>query len=171
MDSNIYQQLEKLRQEAQTRLDERIQEAEQEVQLYQTELEIQHEELRRSHHELNTLYEEYWYLYHFAPCAYITLNHNHIITRVNQQAAALLQSQDSPLNHLAFSRFIAPEHQDLFLRTLDKAEQTTKTQQLKLQLIAGHEDLVWVCLQIRPHFTYSQKVTQWQITFTESSHE
>ncbi|MDR9403120.1 MAG: PAS domain-containing protein [Halothece sp. Uz-M2-17] len=167
MDHNIQNDLEKLRQEAQTRLTQRISQAQYDLELYQTELEIQHEELRRSYHELNNLYEEYWFLYYFAPCGYITLNHNRLITRVNHKAAELLTSKDSLLINLGFSRFLAKEDQNLFLQRLEKAEHSGETEHLEVQLTPSEQKPTWVRLDVQPHFTQGGKVSQWQITLVE----
>ncbi|AFZ44565.1 PAS/PAC sensor hybrid histidine kinase [Halothece sp. PCC 7418] len=167
MEKNISNQLQELRQQAQARLNNRVSQAQEDLELYQTELTIQHEELRRSHNELNNLYEEYWYLYHFAPCGYITLNHNGIITKFNQKALEMLGSKNAPLNYLGFSRFIVKEYQNSFFETLQTAEKSLETQHLDLRLISSNDESVWVRLDIRPHFTQGGQVSQWHITLIE----
>jgi len=172
MNSEFSNQVQELRQRAQERLNSRTLEAQQELQLHQTELEIQHEELRRAYSELSNLYEEYWYLYQFAPCGYVTLNHNRIITRINIKAVELLGLVDcTPKNCLGFSRFIACEHQDLFLNALQQLQHSVEIQNLELQLMPAHQSRVWVALSLRPSIDLRNEVRQWQITLTELNRE
>lgn len=168
MNDEMNNQLHALRQEAEARLQQKISEAENELRLYETELEIQHEELRRAYLELSDLYEEYWELFQYAPCGYITLNHNRIITRVNDKAAELLGVANSPVAYFGFSRLVCDADQSIFFTALKKAQDSKQTQTVALQLKAMNHAQIPVILNIQGSFALSGEVRQWKLTFTES---
>ena len=81
----------------------------QELRIHQSELEIQNEELQRAQEELSEYHREYERLYEFAPCGYVTLNPNGIITRVNLTGVKLLGVPRRYLIHSGLSRYIAKD--------------------------------------------------------------
>ena len=62
----------------------------QELKIHQAELEIQNEELQRAQGELSLLHQAYERLYEFAPCGYLTLSDQKIITNINLTGTKLL---------------------------------------------------------------------------------
>ena len=76
-----------------------------ELKVHQAELEIQNEELKQAQGELSELHREYEDLYEFAPCAYLSINSNGIITRINLTGVKLLGNPKSLVMHSRFGRF------------------------------------------------------------------
>lgn len=178
MDSNFSERIEELRKQAQMRLNN-LSPRETEIdssseasvfheqELYKTELKIQHEELQRAYSQLSELYEEFWELYEFAPCGYVTLNQNGIITRINQKGVELLGALHCPLTYLGFSRFIAPKYQSLFFMELQTAKTTLQKQSVELPLVRRNQSFVWVHLDIEPRVNQIGEVEQWRIILTD----
>ena len=86
----------------------------QELAVHQIELEMQAEELRRAQVELEKSRDKYIELFDFAPLGHFTLNGNNIITEANLAAARLLKVERRDLIKSKFTKFIAPESQDVF---------------------------------------------------------
>ena len=86
----------------------------QELAVHQIELEMQAEELRRAQIELEKSRDKYIELFDFAPLGHFTLNGNNIITEANLAAARLLKMERRDLIRSKFTKFIAPESQDIF---------------------------------------------------------
>jgi len=87
-----------------------------ELQVHQIELEMQNEELRRAQAELDASRERYFDLYDLAPVGYCTLSEKGLILEANLTAAQLLGVGKGALLHQPFTRFIAPEDQDLYYK-------------------------------------------------------
>ncbi len=64
-----------------------------ELEVHQVELEIQNQELRETQEELTELQSQYHDIYEFAPCGYVTLNKDKIITRANLTFAILVDRE------------------------------------------------------------------------------
>lgn len=172
MDNDLSHHIQRLREKAQARLNEGISdELTSELELHQMELEVQYEELQRAYNEVRSLHEEFWSLYEFAPCGYITLNHNGIITRINQQGKKLLGTEQSPLTCLGFSRFIAPEYQFFFFHALKEGKYTGEKQSLELELLRRDQSRLWVHLDLQMRVNEQGELQQWQLTLTDITPE
>jgi PAS domain S-box-containing protein len=85
-----------------------------ELAVHQIELEMQAEELQQAQIELEKSRDKYIELFDFAPLGYFTLNKNNIIIEANLTAAKLLDMERRNLIRSKFTKFIAPESQDIF---------------------------------------------------------
>lgn len=165
---------EKLRQQAETLIGQQadiavenptdILELIHELKVYQIELEIQNEELRRAQNELSTLEHEYESLYEFAPCAYITLSPEGIITRVNLTGITLLDANRGRIIGTSLSNYIADSHADAFYRARQTSATTGEKQSLELPLKSESGDPTWVRTDIDAGLDDAGKVLQWRIT-------
>ncbi len=86
----------------------------QELAVHQIQLEMQAEELRRAQIGLEKSRDKYMELFDFAPLGHFTLNGNNIVTEANLAAAKLLNVERRDLIKSKFTKFIAPESQDIF---------------------------------------------------------
>ncbi|AFZ44568.1 diguanylate cyclase with PAS/PAC and GAF sensors [Halothece sp. PCC 7418] len=181
MDKYLARRTQDLRQQAQARLEQRERETDlnemtpaelaHELEIHQTELEIQYEELQRAYDELRSLHEEFWSLYEFAPCGYVTLNPQGIITRINRRGTEILGTSQAPLTNLGFSRFIAPEYQMLFFTAFREAKRTGERQSLEFQLLPRDQPRLWVHLDLQMRVDENGDLRQWQLTLTDISAE
>ncbi|MDD5319840.1 MAG: PAS domain S-box protein [Methylococcales bacterium] len=83
-----------------------------EFQVHQIELELQNEELKRTHEELSASRDEFAQLYNLSPVAYLTLNAQGIIKKVNLAAIQLLGGSQEALVNKKLGKFIHPSDQD-----------------------------------------------------------
>ncbi len=133
-----------LRQQAETRLAERLQHARHlearslaalsagelsveafqrmvhELHVHQIELEMQNEELRRTQLVLDQVRARYFDLYDLAPVGYCTVTDKGLILEANLTAANLLQCNRSVLVKTPLSRFIFKDDQDIYYLTLQR---------------------------------------------------
>ena len=138
-----------------------------ELNIHQTELKIQNEELQRAQNELLELKQEYESLYEFAPCAYITINPNVIITRANLFAVKILEKDRKYLIHSTFNRFIAPGWEDTFLTARQIAGQTGNKQSVELPLKRKNDTPAWVRVEIEADCDENQAVIQWRLVLID----
>ena len=85
-----------------------------ELAVHQIELEMQAEELRAAQLDVEKSRDKYIELFDFAPLGYFTLDENFIIIEANLTAARLLNTERRSLIGAKFTRFIAPDSQDVF---------------------------------------------------------
>jgi PAS domain S-box-containing protein len=96
--------------------DDEVQRIVHDLQVHQAELEVQNEELRRAQVSLDTARARYFDLYDLAPMGYCTISDRGLILEANLTAAAMLGVPRASLSGQAFTRFILPQDQDLYLR-------------------------------------------------------
>ena len=77
------------------------------LQVHQIELEMQNENLRQTQLELEESRDRYVNLYDFAPVAYLTLNHQGLISEINLTGAGLLGVERQKLIKCRFAQLIA----------------------------------------------------------------
>ncbi len=87
-----------------------------ELQVHQAELEIQNEELQRAQIALEKSRDRFAMLYHHAPVGYATLDEAGMIHEANHTLAAMLDTAMSEIVGSAFSKWLAPEDREVFLR-------------------------------------------------------
>src|SRR5580658_6763594 len=85
-----------------------------ELHVHQMELEMQNEELRRVQLELEASRDHYSALYDFSPVGYLKLSEEGIVREANLTLAGQLGLNRSEVIGKRFSRFLAPEAQDVF---------------------------------------------------------
>ena len=82
-----------------------------ELKVHQVELELQNEELRRTQIELQTVSERYEHLYELAPVAYLTLDTDGVVSKVNRAAGRLCGTPDASLVGAPLELLFADEDQ------------------------------------------------------------
>lgn len=139
-----------------------------ELEIYQTELEVQYEELERTNQELHDLYKEYWNLYEFAPCGYVRLDKNGLISRINKVGIKLLGLAQACLTYPGFAKLIIPEHQNFFYAALKDARQTRNVQSLEIKSVYTN---LWIHIDIKASFNGKGEVKHWLLAVTDVTAE
>ncbi|MBF0234894.1 MAG: PAS domain S-box protein, partial [Desulfamplus sp.] len=138
-----------------------------ELNVYHAELEIQNEELRRSHRDHESLLSEYVGIYYdSAPCGYVTLSSQGLITRINLAGASLLKSPRLNLENRPLRNFISRPCHINYLMTLNDAARTGEIQSAELRL---KTDDKWVLASVQPDMNESGELAQWRITLADMS--
>ncbi len=119
-----------------------------ELRVHQIELEMQNDELRRTQRELDAARARYFDLYELAPVGYLSLDDFGLIVEANVTAATLLRVTKRDLTGKPFSRFVVPEHADLFhkFRLARMADENGNSRSCALQLNLEGSDALWVRL-------------------------
>ena len=138
-----------------------------ELRVYQAELEIQNEELKRAQLELSELQREYEKLYEFAPCGYVTLNPNGIVSRTNLTAVKLLGQTKKQIQRNVFSQFIDPGYVDAFIAARQICGQTRQRQFVEVPLISGKGGPIWIRIDISADCAEDGQVLQWSMTLID----
>jgi len=138
-----------------------------ELQVYQSELEVQNEELRSAQQELSNLHREYEDLYEFAPCGYLTLDSQGVITRCNQIGASLLGGASSSLHYRALSSFVSQQSQSAYLAALKRAGHTGEQQSEELKLIRQNKTPLWARVDVLADRAKDGGVQQWRLSFLD----
>ena len=137
-----------------------------------TELEIQAEELKRAQEELSALHREYQGLYELAPCGYLTVNPQGIITRANLTAVGLLGADRSLLLRSALSVFIASGWENALLKARHEAERSGEKQSVELPLRParpGSEGEPWALAEIEAQTDEDGSLLEWRIVLMDIS--
>jgi PAS domain S-box-containing protein len=106
-----------------------------ELQVHQIELEMQNGELRRTQLELEVARERLQVGYDTAPVGFLTLDAQGVIQAGNLTARALLNFDLIKLRGQKFTRFIAPESQDVFYQCRRQLLNTGEKQSCELHLL------------------------------------
>ena len=141
-----------------------------EVQVSQKELEIQNEELKRAQEELAALHQEYENLYELAPCGYLTIHPDGIITKANLTAINLLKSNRKTMYRSTLSSYIAQEWKYSFLEAREKSETAGQNQSVELLLNTGADPPCWVLADIRAQKDEKGGLHQFMVVLTDISH-
>jgi len=136
----------------------------QELRLHQAELEIQNEELQRAQKEVSELHKKYESLYELAPCGYITLKPERIITHVNLKAVSLLEQPRQFIINKGFSYFIAKGFEKLFLNACQKAGQTDEKYCIEFPLRNNNSETRWVRADIEADRDKNEVIVQFRMT-------
>ena len=140
-----------------------------ELRVHQVELEIQNEELQRAQQEISDLHHKFENLYEFAPCGYLTLNTKGIITEANLTAVALLATEKSSLLRSAFSSFILPGWENVYLTARKKAGETGEKQSIELRLKTKDDSVLWVRADLEADREKDGSVNQWRMVLLDIS--
>lgn len=117
------------------------------LHLYQIELELQNEDLLKAQCELEESRDKYVDLYELAPVGYFTLNENGLIVEVNNTGADLLGVEKYSLINRSFSRYIAPNYQDIFYHHRLSAFKEMVTKSCEIKLLRRGGSLFYVQLE------------------------
>ncbi len=140
-----------------------------ELKVHQAELEIQNEELKQAQQELSEARHEFENLYEFAPCGYLTLNAQGIITRANLTAVRLLQCSRQYLLHSGMSQFIEQGSEDLYHALRQEVVRTGDKQSKELPLKQKGEKPLWVRTDLEAELDTNGGVRQWRMVLLDIS--
>ena len=118
-----------------------------ELRVHQIELEIQNEELRRTQEELEGSRARYFDLYDLAPVGYFTLSEQGLILEANLAAARLLGVQRGALVKQPLSRFVLPEHQDIYYLHRKALLEKGNPQSWELRMLKKDTAPFWVRME------------------------
>jgi two-component system, cell cycle sensor histidine kinase and response regulator CckA len=106
-----------------------------ELQVHQIELELQNEELQNAQNELEVSRDKYSDLYDFAPVAYFTMGETGLIEEANLTGARLLGVERHALIGQPLSRFVSPDHQDIYYLHRNKIIETLTSQHCEIDML------------------------------------
>jgi PAS domain S-box-containing protein len=112
-----------------------------EFQVHQIELELQNEELKRAQQELTASRDDFAWLYNFSPIAYLNLDKEGIIEKVNIAATQLLGGNIETLVNKKLGKFIHSSDQDNYYFFMNDLLREKKTQILNAKLAADNRSL------------------------------
>jgi len=138
-----------------------------ELRIHQAELEIQNDELKRAQQELSELYQEFEDLYEFAPCGYVTLGPDGMITRINLTGAKLLNVTRKRIFPSAFSYYVAPGWEERLLEARRRAGVTGEVTSVEVPLKRESGDPCWVRVDVRADRDGAGEVTRWRLVLTD----
>lgn len=92
-----------------------------ELQTHQIELEMQNNELRNMQQKLEETRDRYADLYDYAPVAYLTLDKNGNILKINLTGCALLELERASIVNHSFISFLAADQYQVFWHHLKQA--------------------------------------------------
>jgi diguanylate cyclase (GGDEF)-like protein/PAS domain S-box-containing protein len=118
-----------------------------ELEVHQMQLEMQNAELRRIQRELEVARDEYADLFDFAPIGYVTIDGTGRILQANLTVAALLDKQRHTLIGQPLSRFVYPEHQEIYYLHYQRVFDTRTRQVCELRLVKADGTSVPVQLE------------------------
>jgi PAS domain S-box-containing protein len=140
----------------------------QELKIHQTELQIQNEELRRAQEELSDAHGRYQELYENAPCGYLSLTPEGLISRVNRAGVALLGDARNILLQKGFSRYVDAQWQSLYFDALQQAGATGNKQGLELRLFSGRRP-TWVWAELQAVRDATAALAEYRMTLVDIS--
>ena len=139
-----------------------------ELEVHQKELEIQNEDLKRSQEDLIELHRKYEHLFEFAPCGYLILDPQGMISQANLTAIRLLGTERRRLPRMTFSRFVGSKGIDAYLTALQRARETGEKQSLELELQrAGDASSLWVWADIEADRSEAGELLQWRLSLVD----
>ncbi len=107
-----------------------------ELEVHQIELRIQNEELLRSRDDLSALHQTYRELYENAPCGFLTLDGDAVITRINSAASLALSKDERPVLNVSIYPYLDSSCHDTLHHAMLSAGGTGLRQVLEL-MVAG----------------------------------
>ena len=139
----------------------------QELKIHQAELQIQNEELQRAQVELFSLHQAYEKLYEFAPCGYLTLNSQKIITNINLTGIKLLGGPKVDILHRGFSLFINPACEAPYFSALKKSAETGEKESVELLLKGDSDAPVWLRTDMDAERDETGAAIQWRVVLLD----
>ncbi|MFP4383377.1 MAG: sensor histidine kinase [Spirochaetia bacterium] len=137
-----------------------------ELHIHQVELELQNQQLRETTHELEVLKQEYFDIYKFAPCGYLTLNGEMIITRANLTAVKLLNLDQVDIIGRSLESFVFVEFWSLYQEAVSEA-QSGKDQHMRLLFTIPENEKRWFHTDIRLRGGTDDGEKQYFVTLTD----
>lgn len=134
------------------------------------ELEINKKELRQTRQEKTNLLSEYvGQYYDSAPCGYVTLSPEGIITKINSYGLKFLKTDRINIKHRTFSDFVDPACQLNYFMALKQTAKTGKMQSVELKITTMSNINRCVLANIQPDLAYSTEIYQWRLVFVDIS--
>ena len=119
-----------------------------ELRVHQVELELQNEELRRAQLELELARQRYFDLYDLAPVGYCSVTEQGLIIEANLTAAALLGVSRQELVNRSLTRFMAPNHRQVYRECCRQLLSGGEAQSCELQVSRVVGGTVWLSLAV-----------------------
>ena len=138
-----------------------------ELQVHQIELELQNGELLRSQQALEEARNRYSDLYEFAPVAYLTLDEQGLIYKINLTGATLLGVERQKLSQRHFADFIDPKDSDCWHLFFHKLLNQEQPQSISLKLNTAHKPVIYVQLDGLRIFSAANHCSLLRITLTD----
>lgn len=135
----------------------------QELKTLQTQRTSQTRKENRVQQDQSGLNQEYADLFEHAPCGYLTLNPEGLITRINRTGERFLGTRRDRLRDHPFNRFVASESQKVYDQTLQRAGQSKSASSRQLKLIRGDGSPLWVQAEIQADQDASEAVTRYRL--------
>ena len=140
------------------------------LNVHQVELEIQNEELKRAQQEFSDLHQEYVELYYdFAPCGYLTLTPNGIISRINRTGLAMLRCEKKRIQEQPFWSFVDTGSERDYFEARANLTKTKTPQRLEMKLLPETGPSLWVQADIRPDLCENEEIRQLRMTLVDVS--
>lgn len=132
-------------------------------------LEVRNSALQRAQQALGALYQQFEDLYERAPCGYLTLDPNGLITRINSAGATLLKGSRENILHTAFSRYIPPSRKNRYHHALRKAVHSNQKQCMELHRFGADGTGMWLWAEIVADSDKAGNLRQWRMTLVDIS--
>lgn len=116
------------------------------LQVHQIELEMQNENLRQTQLELEESRDRYVNLYDFAPVAYLTLNHQGLISEINLTGTRLLGLERQKLNKCRFAQLIVNSDHERWNKCFQAVLNNMGTCVCEVMLRRGDDSTFWAQL-------------------------
>jgi PAS domain S-box-containing protein len=141
-----------------------------EIEVYQVELELQNQELNRSTKELEAARNDYFELYDSAPVAFVNLDSQGMIERMNKAAARLLAQSGKPLEEASlFVRAVHPADQGAFFSYLNKIVTDKTRSSCEMRLRGKENQPLWVRFMARSIFDAQKGFKGWRLAIIDIS--
>ncbi len=141
-----------------------------ELDVHQAELEIQNQELQEANEKLDVLFREYTDLYDHAPCGYVTLTPERLISKINLAGCTLLCMSRRQNVAEPFSAFVDPLFHDAFHAALSQAGKLACPQQVELRLREKEGAIPsWIHVDVMAEQDQAGVVETWRLTLTDIS--
>ncbi len=138
-----------------------------ELKVRNAELEIQNKGLQLAQKEISRLHQEYENLYEFAPCGYMTLDDEGVVSRVNLTGVRLLGNSKAHIMKSPLGRFLDPEWEDAYQEARKRCEETGEKQSVELGFKSENGSPLWVMAEIEAQQDKSGKTILWQMAFVD----
>lgn len=114
-----------------------------ELEIHQTELQLQNDSLREAQADLSALHREYADLYEFAPCGYVTVNADLLISRANLTAVRMLGAERTAIVRSDLREYLSKRGREAYRRALRECAASGEEQHAELELVTSPGQYRW----------------------------
>ncbi len=125
--------------------------------------------LQQTRQALGVLYRQLEELYENAPCGYLTLDPNGMITRINPAGATLLQGSSKKILHTRLSRHIPPGRLNRYPQAMRKAVHSKAKQCMELHRLCADGTDMWLWAEVVADCDKAGHLLQWRMTLVDIS--